>query len=217
QLARIGKSLSSGPRLELLNVLSQGPRNVEALATEVKQSVANTSHHLQVLRHARLVEADKDGVRVIYRLAGEDVGKFFCALRRLGEDRLLEIEEITRHFFGARQDMERVDAQTLVARVREGAVIALDVRPVEEYQNAHIPGAISIPLADLERRLDELPVNREIVAYCRGPYCVLAMEAIAVLRERGFSAILLGEGVNEWRARGLPVETQPLSGEAPTP
>ena len=206
QLARIGKSLGSGPRLEILDILCQGPRTVEMLAKQVGQSVANTSHHLQVLRRARLVEAEKEGVHVTYRLADEEVCTFFRALRGLAESRLLEIEQVTREFLQARGGMEPVDRDALVARVRSGAVTLLDVRPEEEFRAGHLPGAVSVPLGDLERRLAELPRDRDVVAYCRGPYCVLAVEAVELLRARGFEAIRMEEGVPDWRARGLPVE-----------
>lgn len=210
QLARIGKSLASGPRLEILDILCQGPRTVEGLAKQVGQSVANTSHHLQVLRRARLVDAQKEGVHVTYRLADEEVCTFFRALRGLAESRLLEIEQVTRHFLEARGSMEAVDREALVARVRSGEVTVLDVRPEEEYRAGHIPGALSVPLEELERRLAELPPDREIVAYCRGPYCVLAVEAVRLLRARGFVAVRMEDGVPDWRARGLPVETAPV-------
>jgi len=206
QLARIGKSLGSGPRLEILDILCQGPRTVEALAKQVGQSVANTSHHLQVLRRARLVEAEKEGVHVTYRLVDEEVCAFFRALRGLAESRFLEIEQVTRDFLQARGSLEPVDRDALVARVRTGAVTLLDVRPEEEFRAGHLPGALSVPLGDLERRLAELPRDREVVAYCRGPYCVLAVEAVELLRARGFEAIRMEEGVPDWRARGLPVE-----------
>lgn len=207
QLARIGKSLASGPRLEILEVLCQGPRSVEALAGQVAQSVANTSHHLQVLRQARLVEAQKEGVHVTYRLADQEVCAFFTALRRLAEKRLLEIEDVTRRFLESRGALEPVDRDALAERVRRGEVTVLDVRPPEEYEAGHIPGSISIPLDELERRIAELPRDREIVAYCRGPYCVMAVEAVDLLRNRGLKATRMEEGVTDWRGRGLPVES----------
>jgi rhodanese-related sulfurtransferase len=169
--------------------------------------VANTSQHLQVLRAARLVETEKHGLFVTYRLADEKVCELYRSLRNLAESRLLEIEAVTRQFLEARGEMERVDREALVARVRSGEVTLLDVRPSEEYQAGHLPGALSIPLADLERSLDALPRNREIVAYCRGPYCVLAVTAVEVLRSQGFRATRMEEGVPDWRARGLPVES----------
>jgi rhodanese-related sulfurtransferase len=212
QLARIGKSLSSGPRLEILDLLCQGPRTVELIAAEVGQSVANTSHHLQALRRARLVEGEKDGTHVLYRLADEEVCTFYRSLRRLAESRLLEIHAVTRQFLEERGALEPVDREALISRVRRGEVTVLDVRPAEEYQAGHIPGALSVPLVELKRRIRELPRKREIVAYCRGPYCVLAVEAVELLRRAGFKAVRLEEGVPDWRARGLAVEVSSAEG-----
>ncbi len=211
QLARIGKSLGSGSRLEILDILCQGPRTVEMLAKQVgNPSVANISHHLQVLRRARLVAAEKDGVRVTYRLADQQVCTFFLALRQFAESRLLEIEAVTRQFLEARDAMEPVDKEALIARVRRGEVTVLDVRPLEEYRAGHIPGALSVPLDELDRRMAELSPDREVVAYCRGPYCVLAIDAVARLKQHGYRAIRLEEGVPDWRARGLPIESNLL-------
>lgn len=206
QLARIGSSLGSGPRLEIIDLLCQGPRTVEAIAGEVAQSVANTSHHLQALRRARLVEGEKRGTHVLYRLADEDVCAFYRSLRRLAESRLLEIQMVTRQFLEERGALEPVDVEALIARVRSGEVTVLDVRPTEEYEAGHIPGALSVPLAELKRRLGEVPRGRDIVAYCRGPYCVMAVEAVELLRRKGFKAIRLEDGVPDWRARGLSIE-----------
>lgn len=206
QLARIGKSLATGPRLEILDLLCQGPRTVEAIASQIGQSVANTSHHLQVLRRARLVDATKEGVRVTYSLADEQVCAFFLALRNLAESRLLEIEQVTQQFLKERGMMEALDEGALIERVRSGEVTVIDVRPVEEFQAGHIPGAISAPLAELKQKLTDLPPGREVVAYCRGPYCVLAVEAVEVLRRNGFQASRLSEGVLDWRAKGFSVE-----------
>jgi rhodanese-related sulfurtransferase len=204
--ARIGKAVASPRRLELLDLLCQGERTVEALAHEAGMSVANASQHLQVLRTARLVETKKNGLYVTYRLADRDVCKFFLSLRALAEARLAEVEQAVRAFLTSREGMEPVDQEALLERVRQGAVTVLDVRPAEEYQAGHLPGAISIPLRELERRLSELPGGRPVVAYCRGPYCVLAHEAVALLRAKGFRAVRLIHGVPDWRARGLPVE-----------
>ena len=215
QVARLGKAVGSGPRLEILDLLCQGPRTVEILAGQVGQSVANTSRHLQVLRRARLVDAERNGIHVRYRLAGDEVGTFFRSLRRLAEARLLEIEQITRAFLEARGAMEPVDRGALIERVRSGAVTVLDVRPAEEYAAGHIPGAVNVPLVALEERLAELPVDREIVAYCRGPYCVMALDAVVALRSRGFVATRLDEGVPDWKARGLPVEVSTPEGTSP--
>ena len=206
QFARIGKAVSSPRRLELLDLLAQGPRTVEALAGLSGQSLANTSHHLKVLREARLVDADKSGLYVTCRLAGADVATFWRALRDLGEAHLAEVEVATRQFLHDRGQMERVEAQVLVERVRSGEVTVLDVRPSDEYRAGHLPGALGVPLAELESRLASLPRDREIVAYCRGPFCVLAVEAVRLLREHGFVAVRLEDGVPEWRARGLDVE-----------
>ncbi|MGD2217504.1 MAG: metalloregulator ArsR/SmtB family transcription factor [Gemmatimonadales bacterium] len=205
QFGRIGKGLASARRLELLDILCQGPRTVEALASAVDQSVANTSQHLQVLRRARLVEAEKEGVHVTYRLADQMVCDFFRSLRVLAESRLAEIEHVTREFLEGRGTMEAVDREVLLARVRSGEVTILDVRPTEEYRAGHIPGALSVPLSELDRKLAHLPRDRDIVAYCRGPYCVLAIEAIERLRARGFTAARLEHGVPDWRALGYPV------------
>ncbi len=205
QFARIGKAAASPRRLELLDLLCQGPRTVEALARQAGQSLANASQHLQVLRAARLVAAQKSGLYVTYRLADGEVCEFFQALRRLAESRLAEVERVTRDFLEPRGAMEPVDSSALIERLRQGQVTVLDVRPREEYRAGHIPGAISVPLPELERRLAELPRDREIVAYCRGPYCVLAVEAVATLRSHGFNAIRLEDGVPDWRARGFAV------------
>ncbi len=205
QFARIGKAISNPSRLELLDLLCQGPRTVEALAREAGLGLANTSQHLKALRGARLVEAEKAGLFVTYRLADEQVCQFFRSLRSLAEARLAEVGEITRCFLDARQGLQPVDREQLLARVREGAVTVLDVRPSEEFHAGHLPGALSIPLKDLQRRISELPRDREIVAYCRGPYCVLALEAVSMLRARGLTAFRLEDGVPDWQARGLPV------------
>ena len=205
QFARIGKAISNSSRLELLDLLCQAPRTVEVLAKEANLGVANTSQHLKVLRAARLIEAEKAGLFVTYRLADEAVCEFFRSLRVLAETRLTEVREITRNFLQGREGMEPVDRKALLARVRSGDVTVLDVRPAEEYKAGHIPGALSIPLKELERRLSDLPRDRDVVAYCRGPYCVLAVQAVELLRSRGFSAFRLEESVQDWRAEGLPV------------
>ena len=179
------------------------------LASQTDQSLANASAHLQVLRAARLVEAEKDGLYVTYRLADEQVCAFFQALRALAESRLVEVEHITRTFLEERGALDPIDREDLIKRVKRGAVTVLDVRPREEYAAGHIPGAVSVPLADLKKKLSAIPRSREVVAYCRGPYCVLAIEAVKILRARGFRAVRMDEGVPEWRARGLPVEASP--------
>lgn len=207
QIARIGKATGSPGRLELLDLLTQGPRTVEALAAQIRHSVANTSHHLQVLRRARLVEAEKAGLHVTYRLADPLVGSFFLQLRTLAQSRLAEIEQVGRQYLEQRGALEAVDDDELLRRVRAGAATVIDVRPREEYLAGHIPGAVSLPLADLKKRVPRLPKRREIVAYCRGPYCVMALDAVDILRRKGFRAHRLEHGVLEWRARGWRVET----------
>jgi len=206
QFARVGKAVSAPKRLELLDLLCQGPRTVEALANEAGLSVANASQHLQVLRAARLVEAEKHGFYVEYRVADDQVSRFFHSLRELAETRLAEIEQVTRAYLSERGAMEPVQSDELLRRVRNGEVTVLDVRPSEEYRAGHIPGALSVPLSELKKRLAELPKDREVVAYCRGPYCVMAIEAVALLRKKGFKAHRLEHGVVDWRARGWRIE-----------
>jgi rhodanese-related sulfurtransferase/DNA-binding transcriptional ArsR family regulator len=205
QLGRIGKAVASPQRLEILDLLGQGPRTVESIAQEVHLTVANTSRHLQILRGARLVETEKEGVFVRYSLANEAVADFFRSLRVLAAGRLAELDQITRQFFKEQEALEAVDRKALLARVRKGLATVFDVRPAEEYQAGHIAGAISIPLAELQDHLAELPRDQEIVAYCRGPYCVFAAQAVELLREHGFRAVRLEDGVADWRAHGLPV------------
>lgn len=207
QFARIGKAISNPSRLELLDLLCQGPRTVEALAREAGLGLANTSQHLKALREARLVEAEKAGLYVTYRLADEQVCRFYLSVRSLAEARLAEVGEITRRFLEARQGLQPVDRNELLAKVRDGAVTVLDVRPAEEYAAGHLPGALSMPLKELERCLAGLPQDREIVAYCRGPYCVLSVEAVEMLKARGFTAFRLEDGVADWQTRGFPVVT----------
>lgn len=207
QIARIGQATASPSRLELLDLLSQGPRTVEALARQIGQSVATTSHHLQVLRRARLVDAEKAGLYVTCRLADPRVGEFFLDLRGLAESRLAEVQQVTRQYLEQRGALEPVDNEELGRRVRTGEVTVIDVRPREEYVAGHIPGAISLPLADLPTRLRELRRRHEIVAYCRGPYCVMSLDAVDLLRRKGFRAQRLEHGVAEWRAQGWRVDT----------
>lgn len=212
QFARIGKAVASAKRIELLDLLSQGERHVEALAEAATLSVANASQHLQILRAARLVETEKSGVFVTYRLADPSVAEFVRQLRMLAENRLAEVEQTTRNFMEGRIGFDPVNQEELLRRVREGEVTVLDVRPTEEFRAGHLPRALSVPLADLEARMKDLPKDREIVAYCRGPYCVMAVEAVARLRKQGFRAARLDLGVLDWQAKGLPVETATVAG-----
>ena len=207
QFARIGKAVASPKRIELLDLLCQGERSVDALATAANMTVKNTSAQLKELRGARLVETRKQGTRVYYRLADEAVCTLFFALRDLARVRLTEVDQIARDYFEARDDLEPVRRDDFLRRVQSGAVVVLDVRPAEEYAAGHIPGAISVPLPELEDRLAELPEGAEFVAYCRGPYCVLAPEAIGRLRANGLTARRLEDGFPEWKLAGLPVAT----------
>jgi rhodanese-related sulfurtransferase len=205
QFARIGKAVSSPKRLELLDLLCQGPRSVEVLAKESGLTVANASQHLQVLRTSRLVETEKEGLFVIYRLADQTVCEFFRTMRVLAESRLAEVEQIKRQFLEGREGMAPVDREELLALVRQGAVTVLDVRPVEEFKAGHLAGALSIPLGELKLRLSDLPRDQEIAAYCRGPYCVLSVEAVEMLRAEGFQAIRIEEGIQDFRAMGFSI------------
>jgi rhodanese-related sulfurtransferase/DNA-binding transcriptional ArsR family regulator len=206
QFARVSKALGSGHRVELIELLTQGPRTVEALARLTDMSVANTSAHLQVLRAAGLVESTREGLFVTYRLADPAVAELLLSVRKVAEARLAEVEKITRAFLAENAQAEPIDEKALRARVRKGEVTLLDVRPPEEFASGHIPGALSVPLPELARQLATLPRRREVVAYCRGPYCVLAIEAVKQLRARGFKAVRLEEGVLDWAALGLPLE-----------
>jgi rhodanese-related sulfurtransferase len=206
QFARIGKAVSSPKRLELLDLLCQGPRTVEALAKESGLTVANASQHLQVMRSSRLVVSEKDGLFVIYQLADPAVCEFFRAMRILAESRLAEVEQVKRQFLEGREGMEPVDRDALLTLVRQGAVTVLDVRPVEEFKAGHVAGALSIPLKELKLHLSDLPRDQEIVAYCRGPYCVLSVEAVEMLRAEGFQAIRIEEGIQDFRAMGFSIE-----------
>ena len=208
EVSRLTKALASPRRLELLEVLAQGERSVEAVAAQTGLSVANASQHLQVLREARLVEGRKQGLFVHYRLAGDDVADLLTKLTRVAERRLAEVDRLIREYRDTGEDFEPVGQRELLARVRSGAVVVLDVRPEEEYRAGHIPGALSVPLARLSRRLKAIPRRAEIVAYCRGPFCLLADEAVRLLRARGRRARRLQDGLPEWRAAGLPIEVE---------
>src|SRR6266699_4604647 len=207
QFARIGKALSSAHRLELLEVLAQGEHSVEELAKETGMSVANASQHLQVLRAAQLADVRREGVYIYYRLADERVFRLWQAMREVGEARIAEIERIVQTYLHERTRLQPISAAELRQRLVEGDVILLDVRPVEEYQASHLPGALSMPVTDLEARLPELPRGKEIVADCRGPYCVFADEAVDLLQTNGYQARRLAQGLPDWRALGLPVES----------
>ena len=205
QFARTAKAVASPKRIELLDVLAQGEHTVEALAQYAAMGVTNTSAHLQVLRQARLVETRKEGTKVFYRLAGDEVATLLVSLRDLARGRLAEVDRIVADYFVARDALEPVSRAELVERAGRGEVVILDVRPGEEFAAGHIPGALSVPLDQLDAALARLPKRTPIVAYCRGPYCVMAPEAVERLRARGYQARRLAEGMPEWRLAGLPV------------
>jgi rhodanese-related sulfurtransferase len=205
QFARLGKALASPARLELLDLLAQGERPVEELAREAALSIANASAHLKVLHQARLVASRKEGQHVFYRLADPAVYRLWSALRQVGERQLAEIDRLVATYLHEREALEAVSRQELRRRLDEGTADVLDVRPAVEYRQGHIVGARSIPLAELEARLHDLDPRREIVAYCRGPYCVFADEAVTLLRDHGFRAARYEEGYPEWAEAGLPV------------
>lgn len=205
QFARIGKAVSSPARLALLDLLAQGEKPVETLAGQAGLSVTNTSNHLKELRNAALVATRKEGVYVYYRLADPAVYELLRCLRDVAARQLAQVRQIVRDYFDEPESLEPVGAADLLALLETDDVVVLDVRPEDEYLAGHLPGALSIPADELERRLSELPGDREVVAYCRGPYCVLALQAIDVLRSRGFRARRLEVGVPDWRARGLAV------------
>lgn len=211
QFARIGQALSSGPRLELLELLAQGEYSVDALAQLTGLSVANTSRHLQQLRLAGLIVARKEGQFVHYRLAGDEVVRLIYALGAVGETYSAEVERLIKTFLADKDSLEPVPAEEVLERARNGLVTLLDVRPSHEYAAGHIPGAVNIPLTEINKRLHELPANREVVAYCRGPYCLMAFEAVALLRKKGRKARRLQDGLPEWRLRGLPIEYESLN------
>jgi rhodanese-related sulfurtransferase/predicted transcriptional regulator len=205
-LARIATGLSSPIRIEFLELLAQGERNVEQLATLTGASVANTSQHLQKLRQAGLVVGRKEGLHVYYRLTGDEVVALLSTLGRVGEAYVAEVERIVRRYLAQKDDLEPVSAKELLGRAQKGLVTILDVRPTEEYAAGHLPGAINIPIEELEKRLKELPKRHEVVAYCRGPYCLMSYDAVSMLRQKGIRARRLEAGLPEWRMAGLPVE-----------
>ncbi len=213
QFGRIGKALGSPHRLELVELLAQGERTVEALARECELTLANASRHLQVLREAHLVEARKEGLYVFYRLSSPEVSAVVRGIRQLAEAHLAEVDRLVATYLKDRDSLEAVAREELLARLREGRVTVLDVRPAEEYRQGHIAGALSLPVAELEERLKEVPRAHEVVAYCRGPYCVYADEAVRLLRARGRKARRLTDGFPEWQAAGLPTAVGPARQE----
>lgn len=206
QLARVAKAVGHANRLELLEFVAQGPRGVDELAHMTHLSVANASKHLQELRQAGLVRARKEGVRVFYEVAGPDVVDLLGALRTVAETRVAEVSQLLRTYITARDDLEPIPAEELIKRARLGLVTVLDVRPPEEFAAGHLPGAVNITTDALSAHLKRLPKGREVIAYCRGPYCLLSVDAVALLREKGYKARRLEDGFPEWKAAGMPVE-----------
>jgi rhodanese-related sulfurtransferase/DNA-binding transcriptional ArsR family regulator len=207
QFAAVAKAMAHPLRLELLEHIAQGERSVELLAARVGISIANASQHLQQLRRAGLVSAERRGKYIFYALTDDAVLQLFAALRRVGERHSAEVGQIVRGYFEKRDSMEAVSHRELMQRLKDGLAVVLDVRPEDEFALGHVPGALNVPLSELKKRLGKLDLRQEVIAYCRGPYCVLAYEAVALLRSRGFSARRLQDGMPEWRAAGLPVET----------
>ena len=207
QFARVGKALSNGNRLELLEFLAQGERSVDELAKVSGLSVANTSQHLQQLRQAGLIVSRKQGLKVFYQLSGDDVLTLFEALRAVAGRHVAEVERLINTFLTVKDALEPIPREELLERTRQGRVTVLDVRPPEEFAAGHVPGAVNIPLAELEAHLRELDPTQEVVAYCRGPHCVLAFDAVAQLRKKGLKARRMEDGFPEWKQAGLPVET----------
>jgi len=207
QFAHIAKAMASGNRLEILEFLAQCEYSVEDLAKVMGLTVANTSHHLQQLRHAGLVSTRKEAQRVFYRLSGDDVTELVNSLRHVAERHLAEVNQLVDTYLASKDSMEPIPRTELLERARQGLVTVLDVRPPAEYAAGHLPGAVNIPLAELEKHLSELEPGQEVVAYCRGPHCVLAFDAVAQLREKGLKARRLQDGFPEWKQAGLPVES----------
>jgi rhodanese-related sulfurtransferase len=211
QVARIGKALSSPKRLELLEMLAQGEKSVEQLAFELSIDVKLTSAHLKALKAARLVQSRRDGKYVIHRLSGADVAQLGVTLREVAEAHLIELRLAVGRMMASPNALTRLTRKELLAQVRRGEVIVIDVRPQIEYDTAHLPCARSIPLPELKRRLDELPKSTRIVAYCRGPFCLMSDEAVRMLAAKGYNASKLFDGVSEWLSAGLPVERLPVA------
>lgn len=206
QFARIGKAMASPKRIEIIELLSQGERPVESIAEATGMTVGNTSAHLKALRQAGLVSSRREGTTIFYTIADESVSGFLGAIRDLARARLGEVRQVVTDWFDARDELEPVSRKELRARLKDGEVVVIDVRPRQEYEAGHIPGAISIPLDRLPQEASTLPKGREVIAYCRGPYCVLAPEALTILRSKGLIARRLQDGFPEWKRSGLPVE-----------
>ena len=206
QFARVGKALSNANRLELLEFLAQGSRSVESLAKVAKLSIANTSQHLQQLRQSGLVTSRKEGLKVYYSLSGDDVIDLLDSLRDVAERHISDVDKLVNTYLTAKDNLEPIPAKELLEKAKQDLITVLDVRPKEEFEAGHVQGAINIPIEELEQHLEQFDPTQEIVAYCRGPHCILAFDAVAQLREKGFKARRLENGYPEWKIAGLPVE-----------
>ncbi len=215
EFARIGHAVASPKRIELLDLLSQGEKAVEALAEQSATPIKNTSAHLRVLRQARLVETRREGTYVRYRLADDEVARFLRSFQELGHQRLAEVQRVATIYLEARDQMRPVSLPELHRLMRAGAVTVIDVRPRDEFDAGHIPGALSVPLSALRRRMTEIPKSKEVIAYCRGPYCVYSVEAVGLLRKQGYRARRAALGVPDWKAQGFSVEPKKLVGAPP--
>jgi len=213
QFARVGKALSNANRLELLEFLAQGSRSVESLANVAKLSIANTSQHLQQLRQSGLVVSRKEGLKVYYSLSGDDVIALLDSVRDVAERHISDVDKLVNTYLTAKDDLEPIPAKELLEKVKQDLITVMDVRPKEEFEAGHVQGAINIPIEELEQHLEQFDPTQEIVAYCRGPHCILAFDAVAQLREKGFKARRLENGYPEWKIAGLPVEDK--SNETP--
>lgn len=209
QFARVGKALSNANRLELLEFLAQGSRSVESLANVAKLSIANTSQHLQQLRQSGLVISRKEGLKVYYSLSGDDVISLLDSLRDVAERHISDVDKLVNTYLTAKDNLEPIPAKELLEKAKQDLITVLDVRPKEEFEAGHVQGAINIPIEELEQHLEQFDPTQEIVAYCRGPHCILAFDAVAQLREKGFKARRLENGYPEWKVAGLPVEDKP--------
>ena len=207
-LARVGKAISSGRRIELLDLLSQGPRTVDSLASEVDQTISNTSQHLQVLRRVNLVQTERNGTYITYALADDQIADFIRGLRLMGMSHLAEMQVTMERFLGDRTSLASIDGRELLRRMQAGSITLVDVRPSAEYRAGHLAGAISAPLTEIEARMTELPKDQDVAAYCRGPYCVMAIDAVEILARNGFRAFHVTDGIADFRALNLTIETE---------
>ncbi len=207
QLANIATAFASPKRLEILDLLSQGEKDVDSLTKETNMNFANTSRHLQILKNAKIVQSRKEGIRVIYFLASDEVIKYWKSLQTLAEQSTAELREAVKSFLEERSVLEPISMKELQSKIKKSDVTVIDVRPKEEYQKGHLPGAVSIPMSELKSKIKSLPEGREIIAYCRGKYCVMAPEAAKILTAKGFKTTVLQDDVNSWRFAGLKVET----------